>query len=74
MTRFNDPTRLIEDKLRLEQVIKMLKAVDPESINEHKSGDPVGDRLATEGFYWGTIQQLKNYLRVVQGKAKKIYV
>lgn len=73
MTRPLEQSRLVEDRLRLELAIALVKSVDPESINEHKSGDARGDRTATEGFYWGTIQQLRNYHRVAQNKAKQLY-
>ncbi len=72
MTQFNDPRRVIEDALRLEEAIKLVKAVDIESVNEHATGDYKGDKIATEGLFWGTIQQLKNWHRVAHGKAKRI--
>jgi hypothetical protein len=73
MTRFNDPTRLIEDRVRLEEAIKLVKAVDYESVNDNKSGDHEGDKLATEGLYWGMIKAMQRFCAVARTKESKIY-
>ncbi len=72
MTQYNDPRRVIEDTLRLQQAIDLVRKVDIDSVNDHKTGDYDGDKVATEGLFWGTLQQLKNWHRIAHDKAKRI--
>lgn len=65
---------LLESVYDLTEALRHLRKVDTASINEHKTGDHVADRLATEGMYTGTIQQVRAWHRVAWAKQRRLLV
>lgn len=68
----NELMQLSEDIMRLQQAINTLRGIHASSVNEHKTGDVVGDRTATEGLFIGTVQQLKHYHRIARSKRAQL--
>ena len=63
--------QLVEDNYRLDQALSLLKRVHTDSILQRKTDDEVCDRLATEGLYLGTQQQVRRWLGVAKDKLRQ---
>lgn len=65
--------QLSEDAYKLERMIKELKTVDMDSVNDHKTGDFQGDKLVTEGLFWALIRQVEHFQLIARNKLKGLY-